>query len=105
MSWLLAPKGGLECGYCSRRIAEGQPVEQLRKVSIDPSRERPRYRCEAHAHGPVDWAEIQRGTDEQNERQAMRDDAKPTRDRSFLQLTHKVRFDPKLAAANERDSE
>ncbi len=54
--WTLAKDGDC-CGYDGQRIAPGAPM-QLVGPDTMPLRKRLK-RCEAHAHGAVDWAQVE----------------------------------------------
>jgi hypothetical protein len=52
-SWTLAPARGYRCGYLGCPIAQDEPMQ-----IIETPMGRKLYRCRAHAHGPVDEAQI-----------------------------------------------
>lgn len=110
--WTVAPAGGAECGYCSRRIAEHTPVQ----VITFPNGRRSLYRCVDHADGPVDQVaiDLERFRLEregiQHEQAAVPDrppsvhrvNPRPRRMTSTAELTSTM-FDHKSAAAGERE--
>jgi len=86
-----AAHGLSTCGFCGVAIEAGAPVQVVELKGLPK-----RFRCEQHAQGPVDWAAVHAsiGTSEPT------DQPEPT----FVRVG-RVRspFDPKMAAAGERD--
>ena len=54
-TWILAPLGGMRCGFCWGLVKQGQPIQRIELGGQIASR----YRCQEHAKGEVDWAQIQ----------------------------------------------
>lgn len=78
------------CGYASCRINEGDPVQVIELAGL-----KPKYRCQAHAVGPVNWDEVQAS-------KSSHVSPSPV-ERAFTRVSQiRTPFDAKAAQAGER---
>lgn len=100
--WTIADgrTGSEWCGACGKDVLNGQPMQLIRLLGVPD-----RKRCAKCARGPIDWDAVQAARASQRGRDP---DVQET---GFQPLANAGRhvvdrmqtFDPKLAAAGERD--
>jgi hypothetical protein len=79
------------CGYAGCNVPEGEPVQVIQIGGLPL-----RFRCQAHAEGDVDWAQVEAS----KSAPYWSSTTTPT----FTRVAEiKPPFDPKRAAAGERD--
>lgn len=85
----IAAHGLTTCGFDGCRIEEGEPVQLIRLAGL-----KPKFRCQRHAHGPVDWDQVN----------ASKTSPAPTsrQPEGFTRMSRiRTEFDPKLKAAGD----